>query len=109
MHRTDQDFETDNVLPRSEVTTFIELAIGRQVGFWHDAEDPPAMDYDSAVVNSTALPKRCAHDQDRHKPSRGLHDGGQPTHDRIEKRILQQKIFYGISRKAQLGEYRYSN
>jgi hypothetical protein len=67
------------------------------------------VDYDSAVVNSTALPKRCAHDQDRHKPSRRLHDGGQRTLDRIEKRILQQKIFYGISRKAQLGEYRYGD
>jgi hypothetical protein len=90
MHRTDRDFETDNVLPRSEVTSFIELPIGRQVGFWHDAEDPSAVDYDSAVVSSTALPKRRAHDQDRHKPSRRLHHCGQATLNRIKKRILQQ-------------------
>jgi hypothetical protein len=61
------------------------------------------MDYDSAVVNSTALPKRCAHDQDRHKPSRRLHDGGQPPHDRIEKRILQQKIFWHIPKGTTRG------
>jgi hypothetical protein len=41
--------ETDNVLLRSEVTCFIELPVGRQVGFWHGAEDPSAVDYDSAV------------------------------------------------------------
>jgi hypothetical protein len=36
--------------------------------FSHDAEDAPAVDHDSAVVDSGALPKRRAHDQDGHEP-----------------------------------------
>jgi hypothetical protein len=46
----------------------------------------------SAVVSSSALPKRRAHDQHRHDPSRSLHHRRQATLDRIKKRILQQKI-----------------
>jgi hypothetical protein len=58
------------------------------------------VDYDCAIVNSTTLPKRRAHDQDRHEPSRRLHHRGQATLDRIEKRILKQKILDRVSRKA---------
>ena len=63
--RADRDGLARRAVARREMPLLVELAIVRQVHFWHHAQQPAAMDRHRAVVEPRAVAQRRADHQHR--------------------------------------------
>ena len=94
----------DDVGARHEVALLVELAVVRQVGLGHHAQDDAAMDDDGGVVEAARQAQRRADDQDGKELVRGLDDLGDRLLDLVQERILQQQVLDGVGREPSSGK-----
>ena len=84
----------------------VELAVGGQIRLRHDAEDPPAVDRDGAVVDPSVAGEGSAHEDQRHDPLRRVAHRFERGEHAVEDDVLHHEILDRIPREAQLGEHR---
>ena len=77
------------VVARGHLPTLVELAVGGQVGLRRDAQHPPAVHDDAAVVDPVPVAQRSADHDHREQVRRRLDHPGQRGLDVVEQRVLR--------------------
>ena len=93
-----------HVVADGDLAALVELAVRRQVGLRHDAEDAAAVHDERAVVDPVAMAQRRADDEHRQQPGRALDDRGQRVLDAVEDGVLEQQVLDRVAAQGQLGE-----
>ncbi len=83
----------------------VKFAIVRQINLWDDAEQSPAMDHQAAIVELPGRAQRRAGDKDREELAARRDQPADLALDRVEQRVLKQKIVDRIGGKAELRKH----
>jgi hypothetical protein len=96
----------DRVARAREVPLLVELAVVRQVGLGHDAQDDAvdAITMRGVVQPRLGQPQRRADDQNGKELAGRRHDPGDRLLDLVEERVLQQQVLDGVGRQPELGK-----
>ena len=87
-----------------ELARLVELAVVRQVGLRHDAEDAAVADHRRAIEEAMVDAQRQADDGDRRDRGGRRGDAAERDLAGVEQGALVEQVVAGVGREAQLGE-----
>ena len=89
---------------RVELARLVELAVVRQVGLGHDAQQPAAVHDRGAVEQRMVHAQRQPHHRHRGQAFAGGDDARQRRFAAVEQRALVEQVVAGVGRQPQLGK-----
>jgi hypothetical protein len=94
------------IVARCNLASFVELAVGRQVGLGDHTQNEAAVDDHRSVVDAVPKPQRRTDGHHRHKVRRTCDHLIQSRLDRVQQGVLHDDVFERIARQRQFGVHR---
>lgn len=94
---------------RREPATLVELAIVGQEAFRDHAQHLAALDDDRGIVEAACVAQRTSDHDHRRQACAGLGQGGDRGLNRVQQRLLLQKVVDRVARQPQFREHDHSH